>query len=409
MGLELRTPDSAADVVRRILVPLDPGALGGEAKLPVVEEYARAFDAEILLLVVLEPKELDPGVVLPTEGAARAYLDIVIARMAAADVRAAPLIRTGPPAATILDEAREHRVDLIIIGANVRPRLRSVVTGSVADEVIRNAPCPVLVVRPARAAGAAYPLRSFYDDAARAGPLRQRPLGLRTVELGRIIGSVGRARDLGPDFRPLRPRPEDETRFRRIRAAMEAGERLPPVALYRLGFGYYVLDGHHRVAAARQLGQLELEADVTEFVPLADTRAARTFAERRAFERSTGLTAIGAARPESYAQLGAMIDAYRDEHRIADYRQAAQRWYREVFLPLWQLVRERRLTHYFPGDRSADFIARLGSWLAEADGAPPRDWAEALDRFVATLASRGHRPRQPRGESSRSDPTTPPR
>jgi nucleotide-binding universal stress UspA family protein len=404
-------PAREAEVVRRILVPLDLAALGGEAKLPVIEEYARAFDAEVLLLHVLQPEALDPDVVLPTEGTARAYLDIAAAQLRAADVPVAALIRTGPAAATIVDEAREHRADLIILGANIRPFLRSVVIGSVADAVARTAPCPVLLVRPAPYIGAAHPLRSFYDDAARAGALRQRKLGLRIVELGRIIGSVGRAPDLGPDFRPARRRRGDDERFTRFRAAMEAGERLPPVELDKLGFGYYVLDGHHRVAAARQLGQLELEADVTEFVPLADAQAARIFAERRAFERSTGLTAVGAARPESYAQLAALIDAYRGERGIADYRQAAQRWYHEVYRPLWRRVRQRRLTHYFPGDRSADFIARLGTWraAAAAHGGSPLDWDEALDRFVATLASRPDEP-WPRGQAgSPPGPPAPPR
>jgi nucleotide-binding universal stress UspA family protein len=392
-------------MVRRILVPLDLVVLG-EAKLPVVEEYARAFDADVVLLHVLQPKALDPEVVLPTESAARAYLDVVAAGLHAAGVRAAGLIRTGPTAPIIVEEAREERAYLIIIGANIRPRLRSVVVGSVAAEVVRTAPCPVLLVRPALEAGGVPPLRSFYDDAARAGPLRQRRLGTRVVEVGRIIGSVGRARELGPDFRPLERRREDEGRFARIRAAMEAGEHFPPVELYKLGFGYYVLDGHHRVAAARELGMLDLEAEVTEFVPPGDSQAARTFAERRAFERATGLTEVGAARPESYAQLTALIDAYRSEHAIPDYRQAAQRWYHEVYHPLWQRVRQRRLTRYFPGDRSADVIARLGTWRAETavEGSPPADWDQALDRFVATRVGRRDRPDQGGGGGSISGP-----
>ena len=40
-------------------------------------------------------------------------------------------------------------------------------------------------------------------------------------------------------------------------------------------------------------------------------------------------------------------------------RDAAQRWQWQVYRPLWQKIREQRLTRYFPGDRSADFIARL--------------------------------------------------
>jgi hypothetical protein len=168
---------------------------------------------------------------------------------------------------------------------------------------------------------------------------------------------------------------------------MESGADLPPLELYRLGFGYYVLDGHHRVAAARQLDMIEIDADVTEFVPMADPEAARTFAERRAFERSTGRTDIGARHPDSYRELAGMIEAYQAEHDISDYRTAARRWYGEVYRPLWQKVRERRLTRYFPGDRSADFVARVGAWRAAQmeGGAAPLPWDEALDRFVETL------------------------
>ena len=237
-------------MVSRILVPVDLTPLG-EAKLPVTQEYARAFDAEVLLLHVLPSRAIDTDVMLPAEAAARAYLDVLVAGMSHAGVRAAPLIRTGPTAASIVEEARAQQVDLIILGPNVRPVLRSVVIGSVADEVVRSAHCPVLLVRPTLDAAAPQPLRSFDDDATRAGPLRRRSLGVRTVEVGRIIGTVGRGRELGQDFRPVKRRKTDEERLNRIRRVMEDGKYLPPVELYKLGFGYYVLDGHHRVAVAR--------------------------------------------------------------------------------------------------------------------------------------------------------------
>lgn len=378
-------------MVSRILVPVDLTPVG-ETKLPVAQQYARAFDAEVLLLHVLPARAIDTDAVSPAEAAARAYLDVLVAGMTSAGVRAAPLIRTGPAAASIVEEALAQHVDLIVLGTNVRPVLRSVVIGSVADEVVRAAHCPVLLVRPALDAAAPAPLRNFADDATRAGPLRRRSLGLRTVEIARIIGSVGRTRELGADFRPIARRRGDEDRLDRIRKAMEAGTSLPPVELYKLGFGYYVLDGHHRVAVARMMDAVEIDAEVTEFVPLADPEAARTFAERRAFERSTGLSDVGAAHPESYSRLTAMIEAYRQEQGMTDYRDAARRWYGQVYRPLWHRVRERRLTRYFPGDRSADFVARLGAWRAETtadgtsdDGTPALSWDEALDRFVATL------------------------
>lgn len=373
-------------MVSRILVPVDLTPLG-EAKLPVAQEYAHAFDAEVLLLHVLPSKALDAEVILPSEASARAYLDVLVAGMTAAGVRAAPLIRSGPTAASIVEEALAQQVDLIILGANVRPALRSMVIGSVADEVVRNAHCPVLLVRPKLDAAAPPPLRSFDDDAARAGPLRRRSLGTRTVEVSRIVGTVGRAHELGPDFRPIRRRKPDEERLERIRKIMESGGSLPPIDLYKLGFGYYVLDGHHRVAAAKLLDAGDIDAVVTEFVPIADPEAARTFAERRAFERSTGLMDVGASRAESYRCLTAMIEEFARTAGMPDFRDAAQRWYGQVFRPLWHTVRRRRLTRYFPGDRSADFVARLGAWRAEQEdeGLASLSWEQALERFVATL------------------------
>jgi ParB-like chromosome segregation protein Spo0J len=75
--------------------------------------------------------------------------------------------------------------------------------------------------------------------------------------------------ELGSDFRPL-PRGRraiDDDRLQRMRRAMARAERVPPVDLYQLGSGYYVLDGHHRVAAAKLLGQLEIDASVVRFLP----------------------------------------------------------------------------------------------------------------------------------------------
>jgi hypothetical protein len=159
--------------------------------------------------------------------------------------------------------------------------------------------------------------------------------------------------------------------------------------LYKLGFGYYVLDGHHRVAAARLLGQVEIDANVTEFVPMADPQAARTFAARRAFEHSTGLVGIGAARSETYDQLSGMISDFGRAHGIEDYREAARRWYGDVFRPLWERVRQRRLRQYFPGERPADVVARVGAWRAAAERQDhPADWEAALDRFAAELPTR---------------------
>ena len=150
--------------------------------------------------------------------------------------------------------------------------------------------------------------------------------------------------------------------------------------MYKLGFGYYVLDGHHRVAVALTQGQVEIDANVIEYVAVADAQAPERFAARRAFERATGLTEVGAARPETYGILLDAIEHYKQEQGLDEMERAARRWFAEVFRPLWQTIRAREIIAAFPGYRSADLIARLAIWRqAEA---PDLDWSAALDRFV---------------------------
>jgi ParB-like chromosome segregation protein Spo0J len=48
---------------------------------------------------------------------------------------------------------------------------------------------------------------------------------------------------------------------------MREGKILPPIKLYKIEDEYYVLDGNHRIAAARQLGRSLIEAKVVEVVP----------------------------------------------------------------------------------------------------------------------------------------------
>jgi nucleotide-binding universal stress UspA family protein len=369
-----------------ILVPIDLSPIG-DAKLPVVEQYARWLDADVVLLHVLPAGGLDPSAVSPREATARTYLDTVAARLRNAGVRAEAILRSGAPAAIILDEASARDVELIVLGTNIRSSLSTAVLGSIGDQVARAAPCPVLLVHPQGRPTPRRPLRSFQEDAERAGMLIQRKLGLRTIEINRIVGSVGRSQELGPDFRPpsrQRRRP-DEDRFKRVQSGIAAGREMPPIDVYKLGFGYYVLDGHHRLAAAVQNGQVDIEANVTEFLPAADEQAPELFAARRAFEQSTGLTEVGAARAETYQTLLHAIETYRQEQGLSELRLAANRWYALVFRPLWQTIRARELTGAYPGDRTADYIARLIIWREIS--ASHLDWEAALDAFESAQAA----------------------
>jgi universal stress protein A len=56
--------------------------------------------------------------------------------------------RSGRPFLEIVDYAREHQIDLIVMGTHGRGGLTHAMLGSVAENVVRSAPCPVMTVRP---------------------------------------------------------------------------------------------------------------------------------------------------------------------------------------------------------------------------------------------------------------------
>ena len=94
----------------------------------------------------------------------------------------------------------------------------------------------------------------------------RRRLGLRDVEVSKIVGSVGRHRAFDRGFMPTKA--SLEGRWKRVDRAFHRGLNLPPVRLYKMGDSYFVEDGNHRVSVARYQGVETIEAEVTEFFPL---------------------------------------------------------------------------------------------------------------------------------------------
>ncbi len=86
--------------------------------------------------------------------------------------------------------------------------------------------------------------------------------GRRTVEVSRIVGSVGKHEQFDQNFMPLsKASPE---RWRRIDRAFRLGQELPPVSLLEIDEEYFVDDGNNRVSVARFHGVEWIDADVTE-------------------------------------------------------------------------------------------------------------------------------------------------
>lgn len=140
--------------VKNILVPTD----FSDTSLPSLRyavELARKFGAKVHLLYVIE----DPVEVLPIFGGYtpdRATLEEFAKSGLAAwrdsqDLSGVPVADRfvhGRPYLEIVRDARQNDIDLIVMGTHGRGFTGHLLMGSVAEQVVRHSPCPVLTVRP---------------------------------------------------------------------------------------------------------------------------------------------------------------------------------------------------------------------------------------------------------------------
>ena len=142
--------------VQRILVPIDFSDTARKA-LQYAVPFAAAFEAEVVLVHVMQPYSIPPEIgYAPPQWSvtqrdlmesARDGLDTLRAREIGARARSKVLVREGVPWHEIVAAARESNADLIILATHGRTGFKHALLGSVAERVVRHAPCPVLVVR----------------------------------------------------------------------------------------------------------------------------------------------------------------------------------------------------------------------------------------------------------------------
>ncbi len=147
------------NTIERILWPTD---FSDESKraLPLVNQMARQFNAHVHILNVLPdlpPMAASPGHDGPLamteymesmEEHANETLDELLDTAIADDVEATATVRPGSPAHQIAEIAESENIDLIVIATHGKTGLKRYVVGSVAEKVVRLAPCPVLSVPP---------------------------------------------------------------------------------------------------------------------------------------------------------------------------------------------------------------------------------------------------------------------
>jgi hypothetical protein len=96
--------------------------------------------------------------------------------------------------------------------------------------------------------------------AAQASVTNRQDIGRQEVALQDILGSEGRSGDFDAGFHPVTTHIRD--RWVGIYVARQQGVVLPPVSLVKVGEGYFIRDGNHRVSVASFLGQNHIDAEV---------------------------------------------------------------------------------------------------------------------------------------------------
>ncbi len=182
--------------------------------------------------------------------------------------------------------------------------------------------------------------------------------GIKTVPLDHIVGSVGRYHDFDGQFKPKQHMPS--ARLQSIKMAMKNGKLLPPVKLYQIKNEYYVLDGNHRVAMAKELKWDSIQAKIVEFISSKETICDILYNEKSEFIEKTGLlttlelTEIGQYRRMMDQILQHKTFMEEEKWSTITLKEASSDWYRSIYKPLVVIIEKANLIRAFKNRTISD-------------------------------------------------------
>ena len=197
----------------------------------------------------------------------------------------------------------------------------------------------------------------FDEVVAALGRRGERALGLQTIKVESIVGTVDSTRDFDRFFRPTSGRVRQ--RWERLALAQVRGESIPPIDAYRIGDLHFVRDGHHRVSIAIAQEQTTIDAYVTEVLTVVPAKGIRRRGDlitkdyERLFRSRVPLAPAQLARikvtdPWSYAELGEAVEAWgfrcmQSGGEFLDREEIAQLWFAQEYTPVVRMLKEADL------------------------------------------------------------------
>jgi uncharacterized ParB-like nuclease family protein len=242
-------------------------------------------------------------------------------------------------------------------------------------------------------------LIAFNDILSHLSIRGQYDAGLQEIAIDKIIGSVNRYADFDDAFLPRQK--HTRSRWEKIDRAYLRDEILPPVDVYQIGDFYFVIDGNHRVSVAKKRGQRWIDAHVVKIdIPYEidrsfDFNQLILKKEQAQFYETTNLKKlypdanIEMSIPGLFDRLREHIDAHRFytseylQHEIS-YEKAVSSWYENIYLPLVNIIRERKILEQFPERTEADLYFWIIEHLAylKAEHRQDVSFEEATQDFV---------------------------
>jgi hypothetical protein len=218
------------------------------------------------------------------------------------------------------------------------------------------------------------PLLSLDEVSRRLRAFEQSYVGVRPIRVADVVGTVSRVDDFDRDFLPKRSKIQE--RWRNVERMYPEGD-FPPIVVYELDGRYFVVDGHHRVAIARQRGVEFIDAEITRLrsryplPPDADIGAIimaeqqRRFMEESGLERARPEARIEFSRPQGYIELLEHIKIHgfhlmMERGSLRSMEEIAGDWYDRVYLPTVDAIRREGLRDLWPRATDADLFLWVG-------------------------------------------------
>ncbi len=177
------------------------------------------------------------------------------------------------------------------------------------------------------------PFKCFVGEHEDSQLLSRSYKGIKPIDIDKIVGTVGRCHD-NSSWRELKV----QNRYTGIKRAIKEMKKLPPIEVYKVEDEYYIVDGHHRVMASRDIDRDFIDAEIIEykFKDKEDNFSSKDYHEcpMKEFNDHTGLWGIILKTREAYTNLlNTILEFGKDMGENITLKEISLKWYQEDYSP----------------------------------------------------------------------------